>query len=382
MVVSLVGIAFLFNDSPRRFEKVSCLVFSPDGEHLAVAKHDARDANTPLKRYLADVCRTVSVLHVPSLDSETVIEQDFRRGNQGPAFRTYRYVGNALAFLPDSKTLAVLELGGGTVKIYDVETMKNHPFTNQELLALNFSVQADRGVLVTGFDEELIVWNLTSKKMLQKLRTPSNPFMRAPLIEFSPNAELVAAGGYDEVKLWSVADGSQIASLDGLTDQDAIRTLAFHPLAQQLVVSGLPWLRVYDFSGSQQAEIIPSGYWIHATCFSPDGKKLAVAVDQQIDIFDGTTWERLRTIPCSSSVACLTYSPDGNYLATGDYEGNVILWNAQASEPLRIFEPHGRRPAARWKLASVLLVIWCAISYWLMAKNKKAGLGPDLILKD
>jgi hypothetical protein len=46
----------------RKFVTVSDLAFSPDGQRLAVVKRNARDANVPLKCYLADVWQTVSVL--------------------------------------------------------------------------------------------------------------------------------------------------------------------------------------------------------------------------------------------------------------------------------------------------------------------------------
>src|SRR5439155_1330500 len=85
--------------SPSR---AGSIAFSPDSGRIAIARHDARDANTPMKLYLENVSRTVSVIDTPSFRAKTVVEQDLRRGNQGPAFNLFGYAGNSLAFITDN----------------------------------------------------------------------------------------------------------------------------------------------------------------------------------------------------------------------------------------------------------------------------------------
>src|SRR5262245_34009327 len=98
-------------DTDTKFSEVQSLSFSPDGQNLAVVKFDARDANVPFKFYLADACRTVSVVDVPKGRVSHVIEQAKKPGNQGPGFHLDGRFGDSVAFDADGTSLLLLEFG-------------------------------------------------------------------------------------------------------------------------------------------------------------------------------------------------------------------------------------------------------------------------------
>ncbi|GAF69573.1 unnamed protein product, partial [marine sediment metagenome] len=89
MGTALVAILLGFTQTEgcgRRYVRIECVSFSRDGSRIAVSKLNARDARITLKRYKADVARTLSLLNSSDGTTERRIHQDFLAGNQGPAF--------------------------------------------------------------------------------------------------------------------------------------------------------------------------------------------------------------------------------------------------------------------------------------------------------
>ena len=367
VTLALILLAFFWSEGcGPRYERISSLAFSPDGKRLAVAKHDARDANNPLKGYLVNVCRTVSVLRVPSLRTESVVEQDLRRGNQGPAFDLFHYAGNSLAFTHNSNTLAVLDFGGGNVKSYDLDLSQMHVFIPN---AMALHVNADRTVLmtVTDWPKKTTLWNATTGEELRAITTTSFlPFPGAPSVAISPDAELIATSEWPGVRLLNTEDGTQRAVLKGVRTREPFR-LTFSPAEEQVAVASRWWLRLYDFDGNQTAKL-DSGREILATRFSPDGKGIAAALDRGIEVFEIRSGKRLHALRSGESTTCLEYSPDGAYLAAGHADGRVTLWSIGSGKRVARVKPPGRYRLP-WTVPALLLVIWALAKRWTRGRD-------------
>ena len=77
MFVALVAIILTIVRSEgcgTRYTMIGSLDFSLAGTQLVVARYDARDANTPMKLYKADVSRTISTIDVETCRVTAIVQ--------------------------------------------------------------------------------------------------------------------------------------------------------------------------------------------------------------------------------------------------------------------------------------------------------------------
>ena len=94
------------------------------------------------------------------------------------------------------------------------------------------------------------------------------------------------------------------------------------------------WDRVRRRNRPPLATIDP-GVLVHAMAFSPDGSKLATAVDHAATVWNARTGRQITSLHGHyGSVQALAFSADGNRLAGGEYGGTVWLWDPVSGEPV------------------------------------------------
>ncbi|MFO1007908.1 MAG: protein kinase [Planctomycetaceae bacterium] len=124
-------------------------------------------------------------------------------------------------------------------------------------------------------------------------------------VEYSPNGRFLASGSDDgTIKVWEAATGLELS------------TSLHHT---QTVV---------------QVRYSPSGSRLASLCL--DGS-LRV---WEVDTTSGKLIGEPRKVDEHRKARSLTWSPDGRIIATGDNDGNVVLWDANSLEVLRRFADH------------------------------------------
>jgi DNA-binding beta-propeller fold protein YncE len=169
-------------------------------------------------------------------------------------------------------------------------------------------------------------------------------------VAFSPDSQLLAAGSYESVRLWSVADKAHVATLP--VKGGFARSLAFSPDGKLLAVGGYQGITLFDVADHKPLRQLKGhrGYVLDL-CFTADGAQLASAAeDRTARLWDVATGNEVRKFEGHTHpVTGIAISPDGKLLTTsaGDENrltkpGEVKLWDLATGTEIRTFPAHER----------------------------------------
>ncbi|HKP81378.1 MAG TPA: AAA-like domain-containing protein [Pyrinomonadaceae bacterium] len=401
------------NSSTPKFEGVSQnpfpgIALSPDGKHLAVAM--SRDTIEFFDVGTKESRRSFSIPKGPvgriffSPDESKL----FTTNDDGNIYGWNLYDGQLLnfnnshssevmsfSFSPDGKTLATGSVDR-RVKLWDVATGTNLRTILGHggwITALDWS--ADGRYLLSGDNDGLIkIWDMNVKELpIWPDQKPSS----VAATGFTPGNELIAVGRAPDgnLKLWNLSQGKLLSDL-GAGEQ--VASAAFSKDAALVAVTVEPQVRIYSvatgklistlerraenlyslefspdgtklLSGDKQGEVIISDVssgrseaqlkgenMYYRAVFSLDGKKIASAdQDGKIKIWDVASRSIERTLTGHNGVVgLLTFSPDGRLLASAAQDNTVRLWDPATGKQLKqhigsdsvqrfAFAPDGKR---------------------------------------
>jgi WD40 repeat protein/DNA-binding SARP family transcriptional activator len=170
----------------------------------------------------------------------------------------------------------------------------------------------------------------------------------AAAVAISPDGHLIAVTGEGgQVTLWDARTLRSAGELKGL--RSTSQTLAFSPDGSLLAASEVNmkagnvvvWnVRQRAVIGAYSVEGEPA-----ALAFSPDGRLLAVtAGERRVEIRDARGGRLAARLPTPDRGRSVAFSPDGTLLATGHFDGTILLWSTETWKPVgRVLEGHEGR---------------------------------------
>jgi WD40 repeat protein len=211
----------------------------------------------------------------------------------------------------------------------------------------------DSKTLASGAIEDSVVrlWDPATGRLIRTLEGHSG-WIRS--LAYSPDGKLLASGSTDTtVKVWDAANGKALQTFKGHTD--LLGGVAFSPDSKTLASASRDGsVRLWDVATGQErttfkflAPLIPgttTRIWTTGIAFSPDGKTLAVgAVDGIARLLDAATGKSLHELMGHTGwivIRGVQFAPDGKTLATAGTDGSVRLWNPATGESLATLQGH------------------------------------------
>jgi eukaryotic-like serine/threonine-protein kinase len=181
-------------------------------------------------------------------------------------------------------------------------------------------------------------------------------------LAFSADGERIATAGMDgTLKVWNSRTAKVTWFIEKAHGDFAFRSgfassVTFHPGGNHLASTGQDGLvKVWDLTADRTArpfsrpcDAVQTVGTAYAAAFNPlNPNHLAVGSEGAVTIWDWRSEKLVHAYPKHPTQRLtVAFSRDGRRLASGDWGGNVKLWNGEAgSEPLRSF-PDSRYPVA------------------------------------
>ena len=213
-------------------------------------------------------------------------------------------------------------------------------------------------------------------------------------VKFSPvDASLLAsAGDSNTLKIWDLRE-NLVTTFRGHTDQ--INSVAFSPDGQLLVSGGDDWsFKVWNVAAGAHIATLEhitdrTRFQIKEVAFSPNGELLATA-GRHVKLWDIRTQNEIATLQHDGYVWALAFSPDGQFLAAGDGEGTVKIWDVQERDVIAqlkgdtvrvdalVFSPDDRTLASAGY--DGLIKLWAVSDWTLLGTLENPGTAYSLDL--
>jgi WD40 repeat protein len=353
----------------------TALAFSPDGKTLASANAGVTlwDAQTGKKllsfppdagfggsavafspdgrRLLGDTGTTLRVWEVPSGKEVAIVP---RLDSGGPL---------SLAVSPDGRWAALVHLGKHSIRVWDlaqgaeVLTLRGHTHLVQDVA---FSPEGAR-LASASADGSVKVWDLTT----HPVTTTTGPnAATVDQVAWAPDGKTLAitcvddlrGGGYS-VRVLDADTGYTLRRLSGHTNM--LWAVAYSPDGRRLVSASTDGTaRVWDartgrpllvFRGHPPRPEKPGhitfsidGSGVNAVAFNPDGKRVASgAWDGTVLLWDPGTGKVERTLKGhKGGVRQVAFSPDGRRLASAGVDGRVVVWDPAGGRQVHTLGSH------------------------------------------
>lgn len=199
----------------------------------------------------------------------------------------------------------------------------------------------DGKTLASGsWDNSVKLWDVASGQEVKSLEGHTGWVWS---VAFSPDGKTLASGSGDKtIKLWSVESGEVIRTLDGHTDW--VQPIAFSPDGKLLASGGRDnTVRLWSVESGQQIKIL-TGHtdWVYAVAFSPDGKALASGgSDNTIKLWEVATGREIKSFTGHTrTVLSLTFSPDRKTLVSGSTDQTIRLWSLESGQEIKSLKAH------------------------------------------
>jgi WD40 repeat protein/serine/threonine protein kinase len=216
-------------------------------------------------------------LVLPAPENFALSLHDMATGKEVQSFRGHRQIIRAVAFSPDGRTI-VSGSHDGTVRLWDVATGKERRTlqTGDATASLAFSPDGKTLAAVEISERLVRFWDVATGRERHALRTGTSEIGS---LVFSPDGKILYGGGYRGLRCWDLAADQEQRTLDDVT----CWSLAFSPDGKTLITTGPGGVSFWDPAlpegqgPRRRIALGPVNGWVWHAAFTPDGRHLVTA---------------------------------------------------------------------------------------------------------
>ncbi len=296
-----------------------------------------------------------------------IVLHDFPSGKELRRWQAHLTQINSLAFAPDGKTLASGSHMDNTIRLWDPKTGHERNGVQGHFSAVHHLMfSKDGGRLFSiSLDGRSLEWDLETRRSRslasawpvtsnvsvfsitndRKTLALTNRQPAKSLIEHLTNRQPAKSTDNLIIDLYDMATRKKMHSLSG--HKGDVLVVAFDADGGRLVSLGKDrTVRAWQVATGVQlwCTQLPTGDqagfpFFKPLAFSPDGKRVACAIDQTLYLLDAATGKEIRRYPYGHYAFDLAWTPDGSQvaLASGIFSHEVGLWDAHRGQLVRFW---------------------------------------------
>jgi WD40 repeat protein len=206
----------------------------------------------------------------------------------------------------------------------------------QEIGDVEFSPDGQR-IAVGGWDGAVKLFSLSGALW----RTLSGHTGAVTSLAFSSDGALIASGGADQtVRIARASDGSEVSVLRGHTA--GVTSVAFRPSRYEVASTGADGtLRIWDIEGKSQPLVLqlPSG--ADCVAYSPSGQLLSVGCwNGLLQVWRREPLELLKTLQAHEGyVSAVSFAQNESMLVSaGGMDDTVKVWDIRTEKPIILYD--------------------------------------------
>jgi len=209
--------------------------------------------------------------------------------------------------------------------------------------ALDFSPEGNE--LAVGGYHEITIWSAADGALVRRI---TDVGQRTYAVAYSPDGALLAVASgtpaeVGEVALYDPASGALLRSLCSMTDVAC--DVAFRPDGQKLAACGADRsIRIFDVAtGNEDVLIEDHADWVMSIAWNAEGTQLVSASrDKTSKIFDAATGDSLITYPGhGDTVYAGVFRADGKLVYTAGADKLIHAWNVEDGKQDGTFKGYG-----------------------------------------
>ena len=171
-------------------------------------------------------------------------------------------------------------------------------------------------------------------------------------VSVSPDGQYAAAGRANQIFIYHIPSKSLVTRLtdqelikdgkykEGVSHKDLVHSLAFNPTGDLLASGGYREVKLWRRQpiNATKSFALGSDKGIHAV--SPDGKWLALAEGNLIKVYDMVKGNGLKGLSgLKGAATSVAFSPDSAQVAAGAEDGGLLVWNVADGKSFTIDPP-------------------------------------------